>query len=351
MAASSRRSGASLIQALWDNPRRFDFVQAVRVLERAAERAGRRKRPAGSGQVGLDNDHATEAVLLRAAMELVYPTGEVAALTGQGGKPELSVNFMGLNGPSGVLPGHYSQMVLAAQRDRNHAFRDFFDLFNHRALSFFARAAEKYRLPLVYRGRGAADPVSTALLALIGLREQALQRRQAVSDDAMAFYGGHLSRRVPSAGALEQMLSEYLASPVTVKQFVGRWAALSRHEQSRLGGLGQPGPFSQLGATTVVGSMVYDVQGTFRVGLGPLNYEQFLGFLPDAERMAELAALTRTYVGPVLSFDVQLSLKASEIPRLELSSSMAPRLGWNTWLPSRGPRADASEAVFRPFDS
>ena len=62
--------------------------------------------------------------------------------------------------------------------------------------------------------------------------------------------------------------------------------------------------------------------------------------------MIELAALARSYVGAVLSFDVQLILKGPEVPELQLASSAAPRLGWNTWLPTTGARADASDAIF-----
>ena len=351
MAAPSRRSGASLIEALWASPERFDFVQAVRILERAAGRARGEGRGGGKSQVGLDNDPKSEAVLLRAALEMVFPSAEVAALNDDGGQPALEINVMGLNGPSAVLPGYYSQLILTAQRNKNPALRDFFDLFNHRALSFFARAAEKYRLPLAYHGPDVANGVSTALLGLIGVREEAVQRRQRVSDETLMFYGGHLSRRVPSAGALEQLLSEYLESPVTVSQFVGRWVSVPAHEQSRLGGGGQLGPYSQLGVDALTGSMVYDVQGAFRVKLGPLTYRQFLGFLPDGGTMAELGELTRTYVGPALSFDVQLTLEASEIPPLQLSPHAAPRLGWNTWLPTAGERGDANDAVFAPLDS
>jgi type VI secretion system protein ImpH len=351
MAAPSRRSGASLIEALWASPERFDFAPAVRILERAAERARGDGRPAGLGQVGLDDDPRSEAVLLRAALEMVFPSGEVAALRDNDGQPELEVNLMGLNGPSAVLPGYYSQLILTARRNRNPALRDFFDLFNHRALSFFARAAEKYRLPLAYRGPDVAVSATNALLALVGLREEALQRRQSATDETLMFYGGHLSRRTPSAGGLAQLLSEYFESPATVRQFIGRWVSVPSHEQSRMGGGAGPGAYSQLGVDAVAGSMVYDVQGAFRVGLGPLTYPQFLGFLPNGSRMAELGALTRTYVGPVLSFDVQLTLKAEEVPVVQLSREMAPQLGWNTWLPTTGERADASDAVFRSPES
>jgi type VI secretion system protein ImpH len=93
--------------------------------------------------------------------------------------------------------------------------------------------------------------------------------------------------------------------------------------------------------------MVKDVQGAFRISLGPLDYDEFVAFLPDGPRMAELCALTRAYVGPELSFDVQLTAKGREIPDLVLSKTSTPRLGWNTWLPTRTPRTDTTDAVFR----
>ncbi len=346
MVPPSRRSGASLIEALWSDPERFDFAPAVRLLERAAE-TGEGGRDPGRARVGLDNDPAAEAVRLRAALELVFPEAEIADLEDAEGRAELAVNLMGLNGPSGVLPGFYSQLVLDAERDKNRAMRNFLDLFNHRALSFFVRATEKYSLPLAWQqsgGRG-TDAVSAALLALVGLRQDAMRRRQAVADETLVFYGGHYAHRPRSAGPLAQLLSEYFEGPATISQFQGRWARLPPQEQSRLGPAGQ-GAFQQLGVDSVAGSKVYDVQGAFRVGLGPLDYQQFLGFLPDGERMRALQDLTRAYVGPALSFDVQLTLKAEEIPPLALTAETRPRLGWNTWLPTGAPREDAADAIF-----
>ena len=123
---------------------------------------------------------------------------------------------MGLIGASGVLPGHYSRLVLEACRDNNMALRDFLDIFNHRALSLFVRAAQKYRLPLAFeraRTRG-GDAFSAALLALIGMRGAALQGRQAIPDETLIFYAGHFAHRLRSADALRQMLSEIFDRPV-----------------------------------------------------------------------------------------------------------------------------------------
>jgi type VI secretion system protein ImpH len=70
--------------------------------------------------------------------------------------------------------------------------------------------------------------------------------------------------------------------------------------------------------------------------------------MPGGARMVELVALTRTYVGPALSFDVQLILTGTEVPPFVLSAETTegPRLGWNTWLPAGPMRMDADDAVF-----
>jgi type VI secretion system protein ImpH len=354
MAATSRRSYASLIEALRAAPERFDFIQAVRLLERAAAglpRDGRESREAVPGLIGMDSDPRSEALRLRAALELAFPATEIAAFDDSGKKPELTVTMLGLIGVSGVLPGHYSRLVLEASRDNNTAPKDFFNMFNHRALSLFVRAAEKYRLPLAFersRARG-TDSISAALLGLIGMRGGALQRRQGVRDETLVFYAGHFARRVRTADALRQMLSEHFDWPVGITQFQGHWANLLRGEQTQIGGSGADSRYATLGSSAILGTRVWDVQGSFRVKLGPLDYAQFHSFLPDASRMAELAALTRTYVGAALSFDVQLTLKGSEVPPLVLSAEKAngPRLGWNTWLPTQGPRSDARDAIFQ----
>jgi type VI secretion system protein ImpH len=338
------------MEALRAAPERFDFIQAVRLLERASARSSGDGREAVPGLIGIDSDPRSETMRLRAALELAFPATEIAAFDDTGKKPELTVTMMGLLGVSGVLPGHYSRLVLEATRDNNLAPRDFLGVFNHRALSLFVRAAEKYRLPLAYeraRGRG-MDTISSALLALIGMRGGAMQDRQALPDETLVFYAGHFARRVRTADALRQMLSEHFEQPVRITQFQGHWANLLPREQTQIGGKAGAG-YAALGASAILGTRVWDVQGSFRVKLGPLDYARFKTFMPDATQMAQLAALTRTYVGPALSFDVQLTLKGSEVPPLMLSPERetGARLGWNTWLPTQAPRGDASDAIFQ----
>ena len=55
----------------------------------------------------------------------------------------MTVTFMGLAGTGGVLPGHYTQLLIDRVREKDFGLRDFLDLFNHRLIAQFYRAWEK----------------------------------------------------------------------------------------------------------------------------------------------------------------------------------------------------------------
>ena len=90
------------------------------------------------------------------------------------------------------------------------------------------------------------------------------------------------------------------------------------------------------------------------VRLGPLTYPDYESFLPDRAPVKErkgfflLSHLVRLYVGLDMDFDVQLVLRAAEVPacRLAANGGLGPRLGWNTWVHSGSMPRDAEDAVF-----
>src|SRR4051812_22576717 len=95
-------------------PGRFDFYQAVRVLERLA---------AGGGfAVGGDVAPEREAVFIRVQPGLRFPAGPVSKVVtpDDDGPPEMWVTFGGLTGPDGILPQHYTALLLARGRLRDH---------------------------------------------------------------------------------------------------------------------------------------------------------------------------------------------------------------------------------------
>ncbi|RJF88319.1 hypothetical protein D3874_15940 [Oleomonas cavernae] len=89
---------------------------------------------------------------------------------------------------------------------------------------------------------------------------------------------------------------------------------------------------------------VVDVQGRFRIRIGPLTYDAFRSWLPDGPKVKALTDITRLAVGPDFGFDLQLSLDRTQVPSPVLAGES--RLGWNGWLASTPFSHDPDDAIF-----
>jgi type VI secretion system protein ImpH len=351
MAAEDRREGPDLSDLVRGEPYRFDFFQAVRLLEAAAR--GRADRDARHPAAAVGGDHAPdrEHVRFRAALSLSFPAAPLAQIHTPAGRgpAEAVVTFLGLFGPHGVLPPHYTSLILRRMRDKDFALRDFLDLFNHRVVSLLYRAWEKYRLPIAFERAArdiTTDPASQALYCLIGFGTDGLRGRHPVPDGAFLYYSGHFAHFPRSAAALEALLAEYFRLPVEIEQAAGQWLTLADADRSQLPDAElSDGRNAALGLTAVAGERVWDVQSKFRVVLGPLTYAEFQRFMPDGNGLQELGALTRTYVGPDLDFEVVPLLEPTDAPPLVLAGD-GPRLGWNTWVHDGDYETVLSDASF-----
>jgi type VI secretion system protein ImpH len=370
-SAPGPRRERTVEEHLFAEPYAYDFFEAVRLLEIIDPE----RLPIGRG--GPPN---AEAVRFRAHVSLSFPPSQIYDLerATPSYPPVLTVAFFGLHGPSGILPRHYTEMLVRIEKEartqEKHALRDWFDLFNHRLISLFFRAWEKYRFWIPYLRkeyeRLEPDPFTLCLFSFIGMGVPPLRNRLRVSlwedhrdqgeervlarieDLALLHYSGLLSHRPRCAIALEALLQDYFDLPIEVQQFRGQWLRLEPGNQSSLT---PEGSNNLLGVNLVAGERVWDVQSKIRVRLGPLGYGQFLEFLPDRAPVPGRKAffllnhLARLYLGPEMDFDVQLVLKAAEVPALHLTAEgggPGPRLGWNTWLASQTLDHDADDAAF-----
>ena len=248
-------------------PYRFEFFQAVRLLSRAfpdREPVGRLANP------------QQEVLRFRAHASMAFPASEIQGLALASGAPHsMIVNFMGLTGPMGALPLYYTELVIQRIRVRDTAMRDFLDTFNHRIVSLFYQAWEKYRFTIAYE-RGEQDRFSHCLLDLIGLGTPGLQRRQAVLDDALIYYAGLLALHARSAQALTQILMDYFEVPAEVVQLTGGWYSLDRPSQCCFENANAYS--EQLGVGAVVGDEIWDPQSAAKIVLGPLPAASVPGF-------------------------------------------------------------------------
>jgi type VI secretion system protein ImpH len=341
MAAEGGRSDLTIAQRaleqqLTDEPYCFEFFQAVRLIERFTP---------GRTPVGLFANPRDEVARFGVNNTLIFPASEILSLTWrEDGPPLMRVNFMGLTGPLGMLPLYYTQLVSERIRVRDTALRDFLDIFNHRLISLFYQAWEKYRFSVEYE-RGGPDRFSHHLLDFIGLGTAGLQNRQRVADQSLVYYAGLLAQQPRSAVALRQLLEDYFGVPVAIEQFAGAWYRLTPEMQCCLER--EPSDSERVAVGAVVGDEIWDEQTRVRIVMGPLTLDRYLDFLPNGTACEPLRGLTRFYSGDQLDFEVQLVLKRDEVPACELGreDSEAPLLGWVSWAKSAPMRRDPGDAV------
>jgi type VI secretion system protein ImpH len=324
-------------RALEEEPTSFSFFQAVRLLERLRPE----RQP-----VGGYGDPSNEVARFSVTPSVAFPPSEIAALNlDTDGPVPLRVNFMGLTGPMGVLPYHYSFLAAERQRARDGAYGAFLDLFNHRMISLFYRAWCKHRFTIGHE-RG-DDRLRTHFLDLIGAGLPAAQKHLPLSADALIHYAGLIVLQSRSAAALEQLIEDYFDVPAEVEQFVGDWYPLSLGDQCALGE--ELDVATQLGGGAVVGDEVWDQQTRARIRLGPLTRARLDEFLPTGSAYESLRALTRFFTHDQYEFELQLVLARDQVPGFVLGDETArPQpLGWSTWIRTGEFADDADDILLR----
>lgn len=326
----------------------FKFFQLIRLLERMQpERT----------PVGRFNSPGREVVRFSVHQNLAFPASQVQELRWptpeEGSKaPVMVVNFFGLTGPMGVLPHYYTELIRDRLRVRDRTMQDFFDTFNHRMISLFYQAWEKYRFTIAYERPQLAhgeerDRFSRILMDIIGIGTQGLANRQKVSDDSLLFYAGLLSMHTRPAAGLRQILWDYFDVPVEVEELVGAWYALEIPNQCKFDRANTIS--EQMGVGAIVGDEIWDQQSGVLIRLGPLTLKQYLDFLPTGTAYEPLRAILRFYAGWEFDFQVQLVLEREQTPPCELGATgdRSPRLGWVSWSKNQAMNRDPDDTILR----
>lgn len=360
MSTAQRPQPLGVIDRLLEEPHRFGFFQAVRLLERwfvqqerlsSAEVLGKRLR-------------------FRNSLSLAFPASEIAHFnpvvaerdepaegSEAGGKTrshdleriELTPAFMGLLGVSGTLPAFYTELFAHREMvQKDSAGRAFMDIFLHRAVVLFYQAWRKHRLPIQFEA-DRKNHFLPMLLSMAGvghasLRDRLQARHGGVSDDTLAYFSGALQRRPMSASAMQRVLQQYFEVPVSIEQFVGRWFRLPQDNQTCLGQ-----GSAQLGMGAVAGERIWQRDLRMRLTLGPMPRDRFRRFLPGGEGALALRELLTMMTGVSIEYEVRLALRAKDVQGVRLASAPGDegaRLGWDGFLVTQAANDDRADAGY-----
>ncbi|QIL20901.1 type VI secretion system baseplate subunit TssG [Thermomonas sp. HDW16] len=330
------------VNRLLEEPGRFGFFQAVRLLYSVNGFDGR-----GTGARPGPLRFTTPA-------SLAFPPSELHSVVQADAATRVCVNFLGLTGPSGVLPRTYTELLIARKQvQRDQSAQDFLDLFNHRLVSLFWLAWAKHR-PEIGRQFGFHNSIYRYLEHIVGLGTPALQARlhpnkrgttqaKPLPSAAMTYFSGLIAQRPHGERAIAQVVSAVVGAPVQANGCLGTWQDIDRDARTRLGRRND-----RLGSGCVLGTRYWDRQTTLRLTIGPVERGKFNALLPRGAQLPDIIELTRFLTGLAIDLRIRLSLRADEVPQLRLGTRNAdrPQLGWNTWLRGRSDPRPANDCEF-----
>jgi len=336
MADTNGNPTDSLIERLVQRPYAFDFFLAVRLLES--------RRP-DLPRIGFSHSPAEEAVRFWQKPSLRFaPSAIDSAWVPNPDSPmRLAVNFFGLFGPNAPLPPHITEYAL--EREIHHkdpTICAFFNLFHHRLISLFYRAWAASQ-KAVDSDRAADQHFASYIGSFFGVGMEALRNRDAVPDPAKLFFAGRLACQTRNAEGLEAILREYFHVPAEVQPFAGRWLTLPPDSVCRLGESPESG---SLGVNAILGARFWDCQLSFRLRFGPMSLADYERLLPQGDSFERLRDWVLNYCGEHFFWDVQLVLRAAEVPPARLGG--ATRLGWTSWLQTQPRATDAADLILNP---
>jgi type VI secretion system protein ImpH len=348
MATKSRQQSSTL-EYLFNSPELFDFFQAVRLLKRLYHY----QHSENFHSFEATRDIATRNDLIKFHLKTSnkFSVGyiEKIQINEMSREIEVFVNFMGLTGVTGILPQHYTELLMNAESCGNLALRDFFDIFNHRIISLFYAAWEKNHIftsfERISHQSNSVDPISQTLYSLSGMGIENIRNTLSIQAQCFAFYAGIFSRQPRSATALESLLQDHFKLPIKVLQFQGQWLQLADDERSLISSQRSRNNYQQLGRNFVLGKQYWSTQNKFRLYIGPLKYEQFQHLLPNEKKLKPIIELTRIFCGIEFDFDIQIELLADDVPYCVIGRFLPAYLGWNSWLRSRSSTKNANDMI------
>jgi len=316
MATENGDARHALIQALGQQPHRFQLFAALRLLERAhPEKAG----------FGLGFRPGDEPARLGQVPSLApAPAHSVVAFDPE--RARLYCSFFGLLGAGGVLPSHFTHVALAGETlSRDDSFSRFLDIFHHRLLALYYRVWADVE-PIVDLERQNAAGFFSWLGALLGIAARSDEGPHTTPGSAMLAAAARQAQRSTTADGLIAVVYAGVRYPAEIQEFVAEWLPLEQNSRWRLGDRRQA---ALLGATTLLGSRVWSAQHKIRIRIRVSTSDDLSRLASNAPDMRRLEALVTEYVGTELDWDVEIAIAEDQIPPFRLGVAT---LGRTTWL-------------------
>ena len=267
----------SVANRLFSSPQKFDFIQAVRILNTIS--GGR-------------------SLSLRLAPEPM-PQGTPTAVTGiekENDEIKLHLGLEALSGCKGVIPDYlYAEMLHSLHQD-DHALQRFLDVFNQRYYELRASVESAGNLML------REEKESTFEQAVSRLSQQAALacmfalpgNRDSSQDPSILRYGLTLANKSRSISGLKRLLCDYFSLDISPQVVASALYRIHPAHQTRIGW--DKGQNHQLGQGVVLGAKGEQAFKSLEICITPRTRDEYLSLLNNECLAKAMKQLVRSYL-------------------------------------------------------
>jgi type VI secretion system protein ImpH len=280
-----------------------------------------------------------EPVRLKHDPSLAFSSADISkvelldAAAGRGPEVALTTTFLGLTGTVSPVPYYLAEEVLN-EPSEHPTRRLFLDIFHHRILSLYYRAAVIADHPIQYR-LGAKDAWSRRLLSLLGFVFDSPGETLPLPEWRLLRLAPLISQRFRGSDTIRRGVQDFLdldvpGAKASIQPFRGVWVPLDPKQRIQLGQTNV-----SLGVDTRIGTRIFDQTGCFRISIRPVPFSLAERLRPGADLFKTLSTTVSLLLRDRVSWDVEITIAPDTTPTMHLSSKAGPKLGRETWLARR----------------
>lgn len=319
------------LEALLTRPGKFDFFQAVRIIENL-----KRELP----PLGTSFSPKKDSVRFGQLAHMNFSSTDIANAKFNNSKDrlELDINCLGLLGINGPMPSFLTEHIQHMIYKKNKTMLQFLNMFNHRFISLFYRAWFVNNI-VASSEKTDFDQFKHYFYSLVGENFAPKIENSSLPVNLKLFFSGHLSQSEKNKESLLAVIKGFFGIPVKIEECVESWLEVPEGSKFELG---KPdSDCSLLGFGTFLGSKVWNKTAKFKIILGPLSIEEYNRMLPGTNAFTQLKETVDHFSPVELKYDIQYILKPEAIS----TSESIGLLGYSFWMFTDCPAMELNNLV------
>lgn len=235
------------------------------------------------------------------------------------------VNFLGLQGSSGPLPGSVLDEI-AEEHNNNPIQSIYLDFFNHHLITVFHQIWRKYKYYIKFNSNF-YDNYSRNIMNLLGVSRDFIKFTH-LNWHKIFYHLGIIQSGIRTKEALTSIIQHYFdLHDISLEEHVRKIVEVEVEQKNQVGIRNV-----MLGENFILGDKVESFSNKFRVNINNLKLDEFHQFLPNTKKYRQLQELIRFLLKDPLPYDVLLGLHPDTKSTFILGKDNSSFLGWTTLI-------------------